>query len=225
MCAVLAIQPHVVVTPTELARIGDELDALLVAVQEGGHPGVEEQWRAIEPALARVVDSAIVSVPEAARRLVRAAADVAAWLHRPLDAVGDEAVVAGLETILECLVAYEEGLAVGADRSPVELLEWLGAAADASQAQIAVVLRVSLRTLQRWLRREARIGAPDEVHLRRLARAVNEMRHTLTPAGVLAWLVRPTPYLDGDTPLALVHSDDPGAQDALLRLLATLRYG
>jgi transcriptional regulator with XRE-family HTH domain len=230
MCAMLAVPAPQPVTEADLDRVAAETEAVMTAVQSAGLAAVDAgRWGRVEPALAAVVDSAILVVPPVARRLV-AAHQRLGWLLRSRPAGADaaeaeDAAIDDLETVLECLLAYREGLPVGDDRSPAELLGWLGDALGLSQAALAALLGVSLRTLQRWLRGEARPGTAEAGAIRRLARVVNEARFALSPEGVGAWLGLPTPYLEGATPLDLVRSAEPGSDQRLERLTATLRYG
>jgi putative toxin-antitoxin system antitoxin component (TIGR02293 family) len=223
----LAVAAPQTVPDADLDRLSDRVEALMTALQSAGLSGAEaESWEAAEPALAAVVDSAIVAVPAVARRLV-AAYQRLGWLLRSgaAGAEAEDAAVDDLETVLECLLAYREGLPVAEDRSVAELVGWLGELLGTSQATVAAMVGVSLRTLQRWLRGEARPGAAEAARVRRLARVVNEARFALSPDGVVAWLARPTPYLEGAAPLDVLRSGEPEADRRLDRLTATLRYG
>jgi len=223
----LAVAPVEPVPEPELSRLGDLVEGLMTGLQTQGITGSEaDRWVSVEAELGVVLDSAIPTVPGVARRLA-AALQRLGWLLRS-GMAGDEvedAAIDELETVLECLLAYAEGVPVGADRSPAELLGWLTATLGASQTVIARMAGISLRTLQRWLQGQARPGPEDAARIRRLARVVNEARLALTPDGVIAWLDRPTPYLDGRTPGDLIGDDDPGVDVRLERLTATLRYG
>jgi putative toxin-antitoxin system antitoxin component (TIGR02293 family) len=223
----LAVSPPEPIAAVQLERLSDEVEGLMTAIQRDGLGGNEaEPWSRLEPGIAAVLDSAILAVPGVARRLV-AAYQRLGWLLRSgrTGAATEDTAVDDLETVLECLLAYTEGLPVGEDRSPAQLLGWLGEALGTPRAVIAGMIGVSLRTLQRWLRGDARPGPDDDARIRRLTRVVNEARYALTPEGVVAWLDRPTPHLDGRTPADLVRGGEPGGDVALDRLTATLRYG
>jgi len=223
----LAVAPAGPVSEAELGRLGDLVESLMTGLQAEGMTGSEaERWEEVEPDLAAVLDSAIENVPPVARRLA-AAQQRLGWLLRSArtGAEVEETAVDDLETVLECLLAYTEGLPVGADRSPSELLGWLAGTLGTSQAAIARMVGVSLRTLQCWLQGQARPGPGEAARIRRLARVVNEARFALTPEGVVAWLDRPTPHLDGLAPGDVIRSPEAGADARLDRLTATLRYG
>jgi putative toxin-antitoxin system antitoxin component (TIGR02293 family) len=227
MCAMLAVAPPQPISEAELGRLGDLVEALMTSLQTEGITGSEaERWMEVEPALGAVLDSAIDIVPPVARRLA-AAHQRLGWLLRSATAGAEieDTAIDDLETVLECLLAYAEGIPVGADRSPAQLLGWLAETLGASQAAIAHTVGVSLRTLQRWLQGDARPGPDEAARIRRLARVVNEARFALTPEGVIAWLDRSTPHLDGRTPADLIRSAEAGVDARLDRLTATLRYG
>ena len=227
MCAMLAVAAPRPILEPEMSRLSDQVETLMVEIQEGSLGGSESRrWDAIEPGLAAVLDSAIVAVPSVARRLVSALQRLG-WLLRSGAAVPDveDTAVDELETVLECLLAYAEALPIGADRSPAELLGWVAETLGVPRAEVALRTGVSLRTLQRWLRGEARPGPAETAVIRRLARVVNEVRWALSPEAVTTWLDRPTPYLEGRAPSELIRSSEPDADAQLDRLTATLRYG
>ena len=227
MCAMLAVAPPHPVSEAELARLADAAEALMTGLQAEGVTGSEaRRWMEVEPGLGAVLDSAIATVPSIARRLAGALQRLG-WLLRSAaeGAQIEDAEIDDLETLLECLLAYSEGLPVGADRSPDQLLDWLAGTLGLSQATIAQMVGVSLRTMQRYLHAGARPAPAEAARIRRLARVVNEAGFALTPDGVVAWLARPTPHLDGRAPLDLIRSQEEGADARLDRLTATLRYG
>jgi putative toxin-antitoxin system antitoxin component (TIGR02293 family) len=226
MCAMLAAAPPRAVSETELGQLAGDVEAVMTAVQAEGISAARDLWPAVEPALADVVDSAILAVPDVARRLVGALQRLG-WVMRAHggDPALDDAAIDDLETVVECLLAYGEGLPVGEDRSAAEVLGWTLDSLHVRQAEVAAMLGVSLRTVQRWLRGQARPGADEAARIRRLARVVNEAQFALSSSGVVAWLFRPTPYLEGRTPLDVVRGELADADTLLDRLTATLRYG
>lgn len=227
MCARFLPLPVVAPSSSDLDGLVGAVHALMTDVQVHGlGVGVRGRWEELEPRLGAVVDAAIVAVPDAARRLV-SAFQYLGWRLRagevPSQEVEDD-VVDRLAAVLESLVSYRDGMPVGADRSATDLMTWLAATLGVPQLRVAGLLGISLRTVQRWLRGETAIGPNDDAHIRRLARLVNEARFALTPAGVDRWLDRPTPYLGGASPAVFARSDEDGADAALSRLTATLRY-
>jgi hypothetical protein len=78
------------------------------------------------------------------------------------------------------------------------------------QTDIAQLLRVDRKTVQRWLHGQGR--ASRRLYL--VARLVNVLQHAWTPEGVIAWFGRPRQDLDGHDPLDVL--DDPAYEQALI---------
>jgi uncharacterized protein (DUF2384 family) len=77
----------------------------------------------------------------------------------------------------------------------------------APQKSIAELLGVSVRQLQRWLADDAvEPAADDAARIRMVGQVVNQLRHTFTGPGVIAWFYRRHPAL-GERPVDLL--DDP----------------
>jgi uncharacterized protein (DUF2384 family) len=77
----------------------------------------------------------------------------------------------------------------------------------APQKSIAELLGVSVRQLQRWLADDAvEPAADDAARIRMVGQVVNQLRHTFTGPGVIAWFYRRHPTL-GERPVDLL--DDP----------------
>lgn len=96
-----------------------------------------------------------------------------------------------------------------ADLLTQQLVEWLP---RVQQKELAEVVGVNPRTLQRWLKE----GGEAPRRLEVVARLVAVLRHAWTPEGVIAWFYRRRPELSGRRPIDLL--DDPG-QEAELFLL------
>ncbi|MGH2957079.1 MAG: hypothetical protein ACRDL6_08810 [Solirubrobacterales bacterium] len=122
-----------------------------------------------------------------------------------------------LEQLRQVFRDIAEGGPLYRDASTKELARWLTEVLDTPQAQIAELFSVSPRTFQRWVSTTDK-AAPDGEDARRvriIAAIVNQLRHTLTAPGVLAWFRRPHPDLDGAAPIELLDESD-----ALTRLTA-----
>ncbi|MCU4185795.1 hypothetical protein K6U06_15605 [Acidiferrimicrobium sp. IK] len=69
-------------------------------------------------------------------------------------------------------------------------------ALSASQGDLAALLRVSVRQLQRWLADDGvQPAGNDEARVRIVGQTVNQLRHVFTGPGVLAWFGRTHPTL------------------------------
>lgn len=134
-------------------------------------------------------------------------------------ALGEEDARRALRVRLEQMRHVFRDLAdhqdVADERSGKEIARWLADTVAVPQQRLADLLGVEKRTFQRWIS-EKETSSPefeDERRLRAIARLVNQLRHALTPIGVVDWFGRPRADLDGEPPAALL--DQP---DALLRL-------
>lgn len=74
----------------------------------------------------------------------------------------------------------------------------------APQKTLAELLGVSVRQLQRWLAADGPEPAGDDAaRIRAVGQVVNQLRHTFTGPGAVAWFYRPHPVL-GEPPLDLL---------------------
>ncbi len=110
------------------------------------------------------------------------------------------------------------------DERPVkEVARWLVKRLDVPQREIAEALRVNPRTFGRWAsEHEPQAPSGQEARkLRVLAALAAHLRFALTGPGVISWLCRPNPALDGLSPRDLL--DDPDAIDKLTRAARAAR--
>jgi hypothetical protein len=113
---------------------------------------------------------------------------------------------------------------VGEDQPANEVARWLEATLPSvSQQRKAELLRVGVRTYQRWIsgRGTSTPAGDDERRLRVVARIVNQLRHSLTGVGVVEWFDHPRADLDGASPAAVL--DDPDRLELLLAAAAASR--
>lgn len=112
---------------------------------------------------------------------------------------------------------------VAQDVPSKEIARWLVDVAEVPQHDIAVLLGVAPRTLQRWISaaEPAKPTGDDETRVRTLARIVDQLRWSMTPTGVIRWLRQPHPALEGRRPCDLLT--EPGAYSELARLAAATR--
>jgi uncharacterized protein (DUF2384 family) len=91
----------------------------------------------------------------------------------------------------------------------------------APQKTLAELLGVSVRQLQRWLATDGpEPAADDAARIRVVAQIINQLRHTFTGPGVVAWFYRRHPVL-GQPPVELL--DDPLRYPQLLSAATAAR--
>jgi CRP-like cAMP-binding protein len=147
-----------------------------------------ERWTAADPYLALLVHRAVLDAQAAVEEESRDALRIA------------------LERLGHALAALGEAEEVGDARSPKELARWLARAVEVPQRDLADLLGVDLRRFQRWIstRERTRPEGEEARRLRALARLVGQLRHSFTPAGVVAWFDWPRADLGGATPRELL---------------------
>ena len=147
-----------------------------------------ERWTAADPYLALLVHRAVLDAQAAVEDGARDALRIA------------------LERLSHALAALGETEEVGDARTPKELAQWLVGAVEVPQRDLAELLGVDLRRFQRWIsaRERTRPEGEEARRLRALARLVGQLRHSFTPAGVIAWFDWPRPELGGATPRELL---------------------
>lgn len=91
----------------------------------------------------------------------------------------------------------------------------------APQKALGELFGVSVRQLQRWLATAgSQPAAAEAARIRVVAQIVNQLRHTFTGPGVLAWFSREHPLL-GERPIALL--DDPMRYPELISVATAAR--
>lgn len=181
--------------------IVDEVAALAAAVRATPL----ERWVAADPYLALLVHRAVLDAQAA------------------VDGAARDALRIALERLSHALAALAEAEEVGEERTPKELARWLAASVEVPQRDLADLLGVDLRRLQRWLsaRERTRPEGEEARRLRAVARVVAQLRHAFTAAGVVAWFDWPRRDLGGATPRELLA--DPLRLPDLLLAAGSLR--
>lgn len=203
----------------EVQRLNDRLarertipHAIAEAVRELV-AGIDEtalgRWEAVDPHHAVVVLRSAVSVQ-------RALEDADAPAAR------DRMRIA-LDSIRQSLAAIAEREPMADERDPKEIVQWLAAHTEVSQARLARLIGVSARQLQRWLSplEASRPEGSDARTVRVIARVVAQLRFALTPAGTIEWFDWRRSDLDGRRPRDLL--DDPAGEPALWAAAAAMR--
>jgi hypothetical protein len=126
-----------------------------------------------------------------------------------------------LEQFRQALRDIVSNRPVSADAPVRDVLAFTVAALSVPQKDIAELLAVSTRQLQRWLSKDGpQPTADDEARIRIVGQLVNQLRHSFTGPGVLAWFYREHPVLHV---IPAKWLDDPLRYPALVRSAAAAR--
>jgi uncharacterized protein (DUF2384 family) len=127
-----------------------------------------------------------------------------------------------LERMRQALRDLIDESVAGEDRDIKQVTRWVTGVVGLPYAELAPLLGVSPRTLQRWLAQDgSRPEGMDEARVRMVARTVAHLRHVFTGPGTAKWFLRPHPDLEGRPPLQLL--DDPLNLPVLTRLASRTR--
>lgn len=130
-------------------------------------------------------------------------------------------VRSGLEQFRQALRDITENQPYGDDVPVGAVLARTAEVLAAPQKTLAGLLGVSVRQLQRWLANDGPTPAADDAaRIRVVGQVVNQLRHTFTGPGVVAWFYREHPVL-GRCPVELL--DDPSAFPRLVNAAAAAR--
>jgi hypothetical protein len=139
-----------------------------------------------------------------------------------IDSGDRDALRLALDGLTQALDAIAEAEPVSDERSGKELVQFLVDVTEAPQARLAELLGVSLRQFQRWLSPGER-AEPEGVELRKaraVARIVNQLQFSLTPAGAVEWFWWRLP---GRRVAPIDLLEDPAQLPELVRQAASLR--
>ncbi|AKS34272.1 helix-turn-helix domain-containing protein [Mycolicibacterium goodii] len=126
-----------------------------------------------------------------------------------------------LEQFRQALRDIAEDRPYSADAPVSEILTNTVETLSVPQKDVADLLGVSVRQLQRWLSGGgSEPSADDAGRIRVVGQIVNQLRHTFTGPGVLAWFRREHPAL-GRPPIELL--EDPLRYPEVLRLARSAR--
>jgi hypothetical protein len=111
-----------------------------------------------------------------------------------------------LEKMRQAVRDIVEGVPTAEDQPAKDVARWLVDVLAVPQVDIAAVLGTNPRTFQRWISAADPSEPRDEeaLKVRVLARIAQNLRHSFTGPGVLAWLDRPHPELKGAPPKNLL---------------------
>lgn len=186
-------------------------------------PAIQAEVRELTDAVDRAHGSWASVDPHYVEILLRATLSAQIALMEPGLPGSRDRLRMALDGLVSAFDAIAEQEPVSDDRSGKELVAWLAEHAEVSQAELAHLLGVSPRQFQRWLS-PAETAGPEGDDLRRVravARIVNQLRFSLTPAGVIAWFSRRLPQLGRRRPLDLLER--PERLPELIALAADTR--
>lgn len=128
-----------------------------------------------------------------------------------------------IERMRQSLRDMVEGVSVSEAQPTKDVVRWLVDILDVPQADVAGLLNVNARKLQRWLspRDPSEPHDEDALRVRLIARIANHLRHGFSGPGVVAWLERPHPELKGRAPIDLL--DKRQTFEHLVSLAASAR--
>jgi hypothetical protein len=110
-----------------------------------------------------------------------------------------------LEAVRDIVSDLRDAVPVRDDRPAIDVARWLKETTQASYQELAV-FGPSKRTWERWLSPHggSQPHGDDEARIRLAAAIVNQLRHAMTPRGVLRWFSLGHPELGGQPPAALL---------------------
>jgi uncharacterized protein (DUF2384 family) len=154
------------------------------------------RWEAVDPYLVLIIHRGVIQAEEATRY--------------PNEPEARDQLRVALESLRQGFAAIAEGEPVGDERSPKEIVRWLVETAEVPQAKLADLLGVHLRKFQRWAsaREQSQPEGEDARRVRAVARIINQLRFSLTPAGAVDWFSWPRDDLDGRRPTDLLGEPD-----------------
>ena len=166
------------------------------------------RWEAVDPYLALIIHRALIQAEDAVRRAAEPGAR-------------DRLRVA-LESMRQGFAAIAESEPIADERSPKDIVRWLADTTEVPQNRLAALLGVSLRQFQRWLSAQGSQPEGDDARrARAVARIVNQLRFSLTPAGAVEWFGWPRDDLGGRRPADLL--DQPERLPELAAIAGSMR--
>ncbi len=166
------------------------------------------RWEAVDPYLTLIIHRAMIQAEDAVRRADEPGAR-------------DRLRVA-LESLRQGFSAIAESAPIADERSAKDVVRWLADTTEVPQNRLAALLGVSLRQFQRWLSTQgAQPEGDDARRARAVARIVNQLRFSLTPAGAVEWFGWPRDDLGGRRPAELL--DQPERLPELAAIAGSMR--
>ena len=188
--------------PAEIAESVHEM-AAGIALQTA-----TARWEAVDPYLTLIIHRALIQAEDAVRRSG--------------DPASRDRLRVALESMRQGFAAIAESEPIADERSPKDVIRWLADTTEVPQNRLAALLGVSLRQFQRWLSTQgAQPEGDDARRARAVARIVNQLRFSLTPAGAVEWFGWPRDDLGGRRPADLL--DQPERLPELAAIAGSMR--
>jgi hypothetical protein len=166
--------------------------------------------------------SALGADPDLVAELFGAALRVEKALRQPTPEAQRGALRLPLEQVRTLVAQIIEDAPYAADVPAGAVLRQLVSVLNVPQRDVAELLGIAPRTLQRWLAPGAIVPAgAEESRVRLVAQLVNQLRHSFTPTGIVAWFKRKHPWFDA-APIDLLPI--PARQTDLLVLARRSRF-
>lgn len=166
--------------------------------------------------------SALGADPDLVAELFGAALRAEKALRQPTPVAQRRELRLPLEQVRALVAQIIEDAPYAADVPAGEVLRNLVTTLNVPQRDVAELLGIAPRTLQRWLGHGASVpSGEEESRVRLVAQLVNQLRHSFTPTGIVAWFKRKHPWLDA-APIDLLAT--PALQTDLVLLARRSRF-
>lgn len=206
----------------DLPRLLSDVETATAALRRSATvpPAVEAFVEALADVLHAEAPASLGTDPYLASSLYAGALRALRALHLPEDTRLGELRLA-LEQVRQAARDALHGAPVAADAPVRAVLRETVSMMGVPQPELAALLGVSTRQLQRWLADDGPLpSGRDESRVRAVAAVAAQLRHVLTGPGVAAWFGRVHPELDAP-PAELLA--DPLALPRLVSLASALR--
>jgi uncharacterized protein (DUF2384 family) len=216
LCVVVSYDSDMVATATDLGELLSQVNEATKLLQRSATvpEEVSQLIDSFEPALGAATPLRLQADPYLMTTLWAAAFRAEKALRHDDAAQQRRDVRVALEQFRHALRDIIENQPYSDDASVRDILARTAEVLTTPQKTLAELLGVSVRQLQRWLAQDGtQPAADDAARIRAVGQVVNQLRHSFTGPGVVAWFYRQHPVL-GRRPIELL--DDPLCYPRLL---------